>query len=90
MPAASSNHHLGVTQVERYFIATSSLSTYWISMYKAGTLYYWVDGTFIGGLIPKKGNPYVHVSSTLGWHLEQAISEMVEDMWQLQCLSRLE
>ncbi len=48
--------------MERYFIATSSLSTYWISMYKSGSLYYWVDGTFIGGLIPKKGNPYVHVS----------------------------
>jgi hypothetical protein len=31
-------------------------------MYKSGTLYYWVEGSFIGGLIPKKANPYVHVS----------------------------
>ena len=48
--------------VERYFIGTASLSQYWISMFKAGTLYYWADGNFIGSLIPKRANPYVHVS----------------------------
>lgn len=48
--------------VERYFISTASLSEYWIGMFKAGTLYFWNDGGFIGSLIPKRANPYVHVS----------------------------
>lgn len=55
--------HRMAVQVETYFKATASLSQYFISMFKAGTLYYWVDSTFIGGLNPKAGNPYVHVSA---------------------------
>jgi hypothetical protein len=47
--------------VERYFLATANLPEYWIGMFKAGTLYYWTDGGFIGSLIPKRANPYVHV-----------------------------
>ena len=49
--------------VERYFISTAGLSQYWTSMFKAGTLYFWADGGYIGSLIPKGANPYVHVSA---------------------------
>ena len=49
--------------VERYFISTAGLSQYWTSMFKAGTLYFWADGGYIGSLIPKSAKPYVHVSA---------------------------
>jgi hypothetical protein len=51
--------------VERYFISTASLARYWIGMFKAGTLYFWNDGGFIGGLVPKRASPYVHVSGAV-------------------------
>lgn len=54
----------GHAQVERYFITTASLSQYWISMFKVGTQYYFGDGSFIGGIIPRRGNPYVHVCTS--------------------------
>jgi hypothetical protein len=48
-------------QVESHFRTNIGLSNYWLSMYKLSTIYIWVDNGFIGGLVPKRGSPYVHV-----------------------------
>ena len=48
-------------QVERYFAAVNGLTSYWISMYKTSNVYFWADGSYIGDMIPRRANPYVHV-----------------------------
>jgi hypothetical protein len=46
------------SQVETYFNKTAVVATYWIGLFKSGSIYYWQGGGFAGTGITSDANPY--------------------------------
>ena len=55
-------------QVETYFSQTGVLATYWIGLYKSGSIYYWLGGGYAGTGVTVNANPYGAPISCCLWY----------------------
>jgi hypothetical protein len=67
-------------QVETYFNKTAMLETYWIGLYKSGSMYYWLGGGDAGTGVTTDANPYgaslTHAAPGAGYRCRAALFDI--------------